>query len=290
MAEETQVIEKTPITNTVEPVVVNQEPVEKQETADDIIAKVTKKPEPKTAQDNGGTFKEFDDIADPVLRDKMIAREKERIADYTRKTQAVAEKDREVQRQLSEMQTWDEHKIQKYLLNNPSFLQAAQKISSQPSNPIGSGLTDQEFSALLPAEKNQLLQMSGQIKDLQQQNFLSAMSQKDALLQTKYGDYDTLKVNQGIQDLSRMNPIDIREHAYKALFHDAHVQAAYEEGKKYRDNLNTQRTQAVTTPNVVGILPSNEIPTRSKGENDTAYFVKLAQARLAQSRGTAVKK
>lgn len=269
---------------------VGQTPAVPEPSVQDIVAKVTAKKEPKP-QDTGGTFKEFDDIADPALRERMISREKERIADYTRKTQVIAEERRAVERQQKEMESWDEHKIQKYLLNNPTFLQAAQRIAAQPSNPTGSGLTDEQFSALNPAEKNQLLTMNREISELRQQNLVSAMNQKDAALQTKYGDYDALRVNQGLHDLSRISPVDLREHVYKAVFHDDHVQAAYEMGRKEAQGLNQQRVQAATTSNGFVVSPANDRPLRNKGETDQGYFVRLADYRLAQSRsGTVIRK
>lgn len=284
MADEQIAVEQTPVQDNVVAPQVEVSPVVEQETVDSILSRVTKKKE-QSPQDTSGTFKEFDDISDPVLRQKMIDREKSRIADYTRKTQEISRERERLENQLKDMENWTPEKVQNYLLKNPTFLQAAQQIAQQPGNPAGSGLTDEQFSALTPAEKSQLTQMSQQIGQLQQQNFLAAISQKDALLQAKYGDYDSLKINQGIQDLSRMNPIDIREHAYKALFHDDHVKSAYEEGKKYRDNLDKQRMQASTSSGSMSTLPASDVPKKEKGENDINYFARIAQRRIDQAKG-----
>lgn len=260
------------------------------EPVGDILTRVSKKKEePKTPQDTAGTFKEFDDITDPVQKEKLIAREKERTADYTRKTQEVARQREELDKKLKESATWTPERIQKELLSNPQFLQAAQTVTSI-QNPAGSGLTDEQFSALTTTEKNQLLEMNRQIGELRQQNFISALAQKDALLQTKYGDYDALKVNKGIQELSSMNPLDVREHAYKALYHDDHVKEAYELGKKEAIKLNEVRTQAATsTTNGYRTLAASEVPKKEKNENDTTYFARLAQRRIDQARGTVAK-
>jgi hypothetical protein len=293
MAEQVDIaVPQVQVTPVVTPVVDNTNQVSldtqvpTEPSMEDILSKVTAKKEVKTPQDAGGTFKDFDDITDPAIRQKMIDREKQRQADYTRKTQEVAREREEVNQQLKDMQSWDESKIQRYLLNNPSFMQAAQRLSQQPQNPAGSGLTDEQFSALTQTEKNQLFEMNRQIGELRQQNFVSAISQKDSHLQTKYGDYDSIKVNEGIQSLAKINPIDIREHVYKAIYHDDHVRAAYEEGKKYRDNLNQQRTQAVTTTNGVNMMPASDTPKKEKGENDINYFSRLAQRRIDQARST----
>lgn len=255
-------------------------------TPDDILTKVTAKPTPKAPQDIAGTFKEFDDVTDPVLKQKLIDRAKSLQADYTKKTQALSVERQDLQKQLKDMENWTPEKVQNYLLKNPSFLQAAQVVASQPQNPAGSGLTDEQYSALTTTEKNQLLEMNRQIGELRQQNFTSAMGQKDALLQTKYGDYDALRVNEGIQNLSRINPIDIREHVYKAIYHDDHVQAAYEMGRKEGQGLNTQRTQAVAASNGVVTMPASDIPKKDKNETDVNYFARLAQRRIDQSKQT----
>lgn len=265
--------------------------VSPEQSTDDILAKVTKKVEPKLTPDTSGTFKEFDDITDPALKQRMIDKTKALQADYTRKTQEVAQQRTQLQTQLKEMENWTPDKVQNYLLKNPSFLQAAQTIAAQPQNPTGSGLTDEQFSALTPTEKNQMLEMNRQIGELRQQNFISAMTQKDALLQTKYGDYDSLKVNEGLQNLSRTNPLDLREHVYKAIFHDEHVKNAYEMGKKDAQGLNQQRTQAVTTATGVNMMPASDVPKKEKGENDINYFARLAQRRIDLSKqGTALRK
>lgn len=260
------------------------------ESTGDILTRVSRKKEvPKTPQDVGGTFKEFDDIADPVMREKLINREKERVADYTRKTQDLARQREEYERFKSESQNWTPERIQRELLNNPQFLTAAQSVSAA-QNPAGSGLTDEQFSALTPTEKNQLSDMNRQLGELRQQNFLSALNQKDALLQAKYGDYDALKINQGIQELSRMNPLDVREQAYKALFHDEHVRDAYEEGLKEGKGLTQQRIQAVSNSNGFNTTPASQVPKKEAKETDMAYFQRLAQRRIDEAKGLAAAK
>lgn len=260
------------------------------EPAGDILTRVSRKREtPKTPQEVGGTFKEFDDIADPVIRERLIAREKERTADYTRKTQDLSRQREEYERFKTESQNWTPERIQRELLNNPQFLTAAQSVATT-QNPAGSGLTDEQFSALTPGEKSQLSDMNRQLGELRQQNFLSALNQKDALLQAKYGDYDALKINQGIQELARMNPLDVREQAYKAIFHDDHVRNAYEEGLKEGKGLTQQRVQAVTNQNGFHTIPASQVPKKEAKETDMAYFQRLAQRRIDEAKGLAAAK
>lgn len=245
-------------------------------STDDIVLRVTAKPVVKP-QDTSGTFKEFDDITDPALKQRMIDKSKALQADYTRKTQEVARERETVQNQLKEMENWTPDKVQNYLLKNPSFLQSAKLIAEQP----------QANTWDVPdADKNQLLEMNRQITELRQQNFSAAMNQKDAYLQTKYGDYDSLKVNEGIANLSRTNPVDIREHVYKSIFHDEHVKAAFEMGRKEGQGLNQQRTQAVTTATGSNITPSQNRIVKEKGENDQALLSRILMNNIARSRET----
>ncbi len=252
------------------------------EPTGDILTRVSKKKEVKP-EDIAGTFKMFDDITDPAQRQKLIDREKERTADYTRKMQEISREREDLQSKLKDMENWTPEKVQNYLLKNPTFLQAAQQVASA-QNPAGSGLTDEQFSALTPGEKNQLSDMNRQLGELRQQNFLSAMSQRDSLLQAKYGDYESLKVNQAFNDLARLNPLDLKEHIYKSIYHDQHVKDAYEEGKKDASTLNQTRAQASTLPGF-SAQPASQVSPRNPKESDTAYFVRLAQARIEQRKG-----
>lgn len=246
----------------------------------DILTRVSQKKAPPKPEDVAGTFKMFDDVADPVQRQKLIDREKERTADYTRKMQELSHQKQEFEKFQQESKNWSPERIQKELLNNPQFVQAAQQVATM-QNPAGSGLTDEQFSALTPGEKNQLLKMNQEIGELRQQNFISAMTQRDSLLQSKYGDYEALKVNQAFNDLARMNPLDLKEHIYKSIYHDQHVKDAYEEGKKDKEVLNQTRVQASTTTGV-NALASDKRPIRDKRDTDQSYFIKLADARIAE--------
>lgn len=261
------------------------------EPAGDILTRVSKKKEfPKelTPEESAQTFKEFESITDPTLKAEAIRKYKDVQSYATKTNQEKIALEKKFQEFQDQSKNWTPERIQRELLNNPQFLQAAQSVASV-QNPVNSGLTDEQFSALTPGEKNQMMQMNQQIGELKQQNFLAALNQKDALLQAKYGDYDALKINQGIQDLARMNPLDIREQAYKALLHDEHVKAAYELGKQEASTLNQTRAQASTQPGVQ-LSPSDKRPIRDKRDTDMSYFVKIAEARLAESKGMSATK
>ena len=262
------------------------------EPAGDILTRVSKRKEvpvikEPTAEEAGQTFKEFDAIPDPALKAEAIRKYKE-VQSYATKTNqekiALQKQYEDFQKQS---QNWTPERIQRELLNNPQFISAAQTVN-QSQNPAGSGLTDEQFSALTPAEKGQLLQvpeLRTKVNQLEQQNFIAAVANRDSVLSSKYGDYDALKVNQSFRDLANMNVIDVREHIYKATMHDAHVQNAYEEGLKDGKGLTQERKQAVTISSNGQTMPASDVPKKDKGENDINYFARLAQRRIDQAKG-----
>lgn len=247
----------------------------------DLITKVTqfKRQEERKPEDTGGTFKEFDDIKDPLQRDLLIKREKERVADYTRKTQDLARQREDFNKQKQESESWTPERV-KSLLNNQQFIQSAQQVTAY-QNPTNSGLTDAEFSTLTEKEQQGLVQMKSQINELQASNYVALVTQKDVQLQSRYSDYDSAKINSAFQDLIKMNAIDIREHIYKGISHDEHVKAAYEMGKSEALNKNQERKDGMTT---IGseTVNSSDVPKRNEGENPRSYLERILQFRSAQ--------
>ncbi len=238
--------------------------------------------------DNGQSFfdyKEIEKITDPSARKFAEDAYKSMQSGFTKKTQEIAMTKKEYEQKVSEMQNWSPDRIQRELLNNPQFLQAAQQIA-QTQNPQNSGLTEEQFSALNPQEKAELAQvptLKNEINQLKQVNFESIVAQRDSQLQTRYPDYNPAQINETIRNLSQMNPLDIREHVYKSLKHDEDVAAAYELGKQEAKGLNQQKINAITS-NGTMTTTSDGVPVREKGDTDQVYFMKIANFRLAQSK------
>lgn len=252
----------------------------------DIVAKVSqiKKPDP---QNSAETYKEFDEIKDPVAKQVAIDRDKKRQADYTRKTQELAEQRRSLESKFKEVKTWTPQRIQQELLNNPEFLQAAQQIAGN-QNPPNSGLTDEQFSALTDKEKQEFATLKSELSQMKQSNIQatirSEIAQKDAHLQSKFGDYNPSQIDEATQKLATMNLANIREYVYKAQFHDEHVQAAYEMGKQDGRGLTQDKINAISPASTMNATNNDGIPTKEKGESDQAFFLRLGQFRLAQSK------
>jgi len=259
----------------------------------DLISKVAEfrksqpvTPPPQTQTDSAFNYNEIENIKDPIAKEIAIKAYKSLQGDYTRKTQELAEQRKSLESKMQEKTGWTAQRIQQELLNNPEFLQAAQEIA-QVQNPVNSGLTDEQFSALTDSEKAQLNSLKSEINQLKQTNanasFMAAVAQEDARLQARYSDYDPTQVNQAMEELSRMTPIAVREIAYKVKNHDRLMKEVYEMGKAEGRGLNQDKLNAFS-PNGSNMTSSDDVPTKQAGETDQAFFLKLAQHRLAQSR------
>lgn len=263
----------------------------------DLLSRVAafKKSQPAVQPQNSGDeffdYKEIEAIKDPVAKDIALRAYKSMQTGYVSKTQQLAEQRKEVEAKLSDIDNWTPERIQREL-NNPKFLQAAQLVAgNQPNaNPANSGLTNEEFSALtdrekaeLSAIKNQNSVMASEINVLKQNNFQAVVAQKDLQLQQKFTDYNPVEIENSLRSLSNMNPVDIREYIYKATKFEDYGKACYELGKQEKGQLTQEKINAVS-PNGVSSQASNNLPTRNSNESGASYFVRLAQARLAEAR------
>lgn len=261
----------------------------------DLITKVaqfqkaqTQKPATYDPNDIGFDYKEIESIKDPIAKEIAIKAYKSMQAGVTKKFQEVALTRKDLETKIADMQTWTPEKVNNYLLNNPSFLQAAQQIAGQNTqqNPNNGGLTDEQYSALTDREKAELAQLptlKDEINKLKQVNIHAILAQVDSQLQTKYSDYNPSAINNGLSELSRLQPHELREVAYKALNHDEHVKAAYEMGRQEALQLNQTRVNFVSV-NGSQAVNNDGLPTRAAGENDRTWFERLANFRIAQSR------
>ena len=158
-------------------------------------------------------------------------------SDYQRKTTEVAEQRRKIEAQLKESSNWTTEKVQQ-LLNDPKFVQEAQKVVGNPPN---SGLTDQEYSALTDKEKAQLTNMQQQLQQTQLQNWQMQQKQQDDQLKSRYANYAPDIVDTTIYRLVKGEVQANREYVWKAIDYDDAVQRAYELGKQDRSSINQEK-------------------------------------------------
>jgi hypothetical protein len=221
-------------------------------------------------------YKEIEKITDPVAKKFAEDAYKSMQSGFTKKTQEIAEYKRSYEQKMAEIDNWSPERIQREL-NNPKFVQAAQAVAGNQNDP---SITD-EYSAMTPQEKARIDALMSKVTTLEQSNFQATVAQRDSQLQTRYPDYNPVQIDATIRDLAQMNPLDIREHVYKSLKHDEDVAAAYELGRSEAKELNQTKVNAIT-PNGNYASTSDGLPAREKGDNDQAYFQKLANFRLSQ--------
>lgn len=250
----------------------------------DLITKVSQFKKPVAAPRPEGSFdaKDIDKITDPVAREYVERLQKSLVGDYTKKTQAIAEE----KKRLEETKRWTPERIQQELLNNQEFLSAAQQIQAT-QNPPNSGLTDEQFSSLTDKEKAEIASLKSELTSLKQNNVQATIraeiTQTDAQLRSKFADYNPVEIDRATQELAGMTLSGIREYVYKAQFHDEHVKAAYEMGKEDGRGITQNKIGGMSQEGMAST--SNDVaPIKNKGESDQAFFVRIAKARLEQSR------
>ena len=253
----------------------------------DLLSKVSqfRKNEPaKTETQDFFDYKQIEAITDPVAKDIAVKAYKSMQAGLTQKTQAIAEERRKLEQKLQETTNWSPERIQRELLSNPQFVQAAQQIAATtPQNPQNSGLTNEEFSALTDREKADFSSLKQEINVLKNNNYQARIQQEDAMLQQKYADYNPDQINNLWNDLSTGKIQATREHLYIIANHKQQLQAAYELGKQEVSQLNQTRANG-SSINGMQVNDAIGIPVKDKGETDQSFFVKLARFRLAQAK------
>lgn len=230
---------------------------------------------------------EFAKITDPVAK-AAAAEAVERMrrdmqSDYTKKIESA-------QKLVNQSKSWTPERIRQELLNNPEFVQAAQMIQGSTPQQQERQLTTEEYSALTDTEKAQLNSVKNLEKELQQMKNNTAqdqirtqISQKDVTLRGKFSDYDSKAIDEATVNLAKLNLADVREYVYKATNYEINVQKAYEMGKlEGQGKLQTKMNVISPTGNTV--ISNEGVPSKNKGESDQAFFVRLGQFRLAQSK------
>lgn len=262
---------------------------------DDIISRASSfKTQPENtngAQEVKFNVKEIEKISDPVARKLAEDAYKSFQADYTRKTQELAQ-------QRREMESYQSLKSRQFtltdideVLQNPAFIQAAQEKQrvTQPQQTVTNGnaeLSEEEFSYLSPEmqkvyvgqkqNRDMLAQLSGQLQSAQ-------VEKEDMTLKTKYADYNPDLVNQTYRDMMSGKVNATREHLWKALNYDEMAKRAYQLGRQDEKNGITQARQASTQVNGVTTQTlDRDVPIKQKGQSFQDYWKSIANAAKSQ--------
>ena len=259
--------------------------------------------EPTPVQSEGFSVKELEAIKDPVARAAAERAYKSFQSDYTKKTQAIAEKNRELEERKKALETqavqanqktvWTADKIQKELLSDPTFVAEAQRLAQvnpAPSNPASSELTDDQWSALTPVEKakfqlmeQKMAKLEQQSKQSEQQAQIAVVQQQHQALKSKFANYDS-----DIVDTTVRNVVDGKaqiglEHIWKAIDYESAVNRAYELGRldaagKAKDKIGNMSFDGGQ------VSGSKSTLEPEKNESTPNFFKRLAISRLAESK------
>jgi hypothetical protein len=179
------------------------------------------------------------------------------------------------------------------LLQDPDFVKEAQSYAQQQQLnqvPQGSPVTEEEWSALTPTEKQQIHYSLQQNQVLQGQMNKLLSQQEDQRIKERYKNYESSKIDQLQQDLIGGRIQATREHLWKVLDYEDGIKRAYELGLQDRQ-LNMQEKVNGSSPvNGLNIKSVEELPTRQTGQSNIEYFKQLAQRRIQQYREGSLKR
>lgn len=233
----------------------------------------------------------IDKIADPVLKASVQEAYKSMQADYTRKTQALAQDKATLKAQLESTGQYTPDKIQQ-LLNNPSFVQAAQEYQRKFGTPApqasnaNAELTEEEFSYLSPEQQKLYVktqQMERTLGVVNSRLAASEVEKQDLSLKSKYANYESAKVDEIYHGMMNGTVQATREHLWKVLDYEPAVQRAYELGRQDRKLEMGEKVAASSQTNGVSVTPASDVPVRLPNESGIEYFKRIAMGNFAKN-------
>ena len=274
MAEEQPV---TPTTPTPEP-----EAIITPLPAPDLVTRVSEVKPPSEPTEPAGFDKETHDKAieslPPEIQAQVKAYESSVMSGANKKFMEAAEIKKEM------AQPWTTDRVQK-LLNDQTFVASAQEVAQKQAlaqNPTGSGMQDQEWSALTDSERKQFYAMQqGQVQMQGQMSQLLAM-QEDQNLMTRYKNYNAKAIDQAQDDYRNGRVNATREHIHKIIDYDGAVARAYELGRSDRQTDIKGKVDASTPTAGVNTTQADTVPEKPKGMAGPEWFKQLAFNRIKQ--------
>jgi hypothetical protein len=243
-------------------------------------------PTPNASDESGFNRNDIEKIADPVARKFAEDAYKSLQSGYTKKFEALASEKKQVEtlRQQLESQTgqtWTPQRVQQ-LLNDPTFVQSAQALTSTQQAPRNNGgLTEEEYSALTPREQQMLNQQNSMLQTLASEVNVFKTEAEDTKLQTRYANYNSNAVNKLQRDLIDGNYQATREDVWKVYDYESAIDRAYKMGLQDRQ-FNMQEKVNGISSNGFNVTQTNEVPAKMENESSANYFKRLAMKRLAE--------
>ena len=237
---------------------------------EDLITRVSQvKPEEK------GVAPLDQEVQNLATKEDVVAwakkKESEWSSGYGKKFQDLAEERKSWEAKRAEGETWTKERVQS-LLNDPSFVSAAQSITPQADD--GSILSDTEKKRISDAESiaNQALQQNAQL----------LMRQQDENNKAKYANYDSGAIDIITSDMLNKRYNATREDIWKVVDYNDAVKRAYALGLRDKNETNVEKINSMSTPGKV-VVGDESVPNIEEKETSKNYFLRLANRRFQQS-------
>ena len=194
---------------------------------------------------------------------------------------------RDLEYKIKSMDTWTPERLQKEL-NRPDFLEAATRVTqSQQASQPPQGVNSNDWSALSPAEQQEIRSQRNELQRLREEHATLAGSlaveKADIDIKTRIPNYDSSRVNQLQEELrqGKWNAQRIREALWKADNFDKVVEQTYDLAMQDKSGVLQEKKSATTMPGTnANTLPA--APEQAKGESRAGLFRRLALEKLAQ--------
>lgn len=210
---------------------------------------------------------EIEKVTDPAIKEQMVGLKKSLLKGENQKYQEIANLRKQYETRLAEVSNWTPERL-KQELNKPDFVQAAQTVLQSGNQ---TGLSDEQYSALSETEKTELTQLKQKINLLEQSNWQSVKTQQDAMLQTKYANYNPKIVDDITTNLMQNKIQATREDLWKVIDYELAVKRAYELGKQDKIIENTEKISGMTVVEGRNITTPTSVE-RQKGETIQSFM------------------
>lgn len=252
------------------------QPISTPPKEDDIVRRVAdfKLPETNVSKPSephifdASTFDKISSVEEAKKYAQSAHKELERT--FQKKFQDIAELRKTLESQINNGPTsWTTEKVRK-LMQEPSFITAANDVLKSTSKPA----TSEEYSALSDEEKQRLIAAEEKTNFLLKQQQELLLKQEDEQLKSKYPNYNSVAVDTITADLLTNKITNTREYIWKASDYESAVKRAYQLGKQDALKQSTENSQGESYTGISSTVDSAS-PKREKNESNENFLRRL---------------
>ena len=253
------------------PEVTKAEPTWEAPKTEDLLTRVAEFAKNNEAQatkevkvEGGFDFNELENIQDPTAKEVALKAYKSMQSHFTKGYQDISALRKEMEQARESNNTWTPERVQK-LVEDPTFVQAAQQVASQP-------MSQEEYSALSDTEKAKIKAMESELNVLKQQTISANKVQQDTALKQKYPNYNPNAVDTLTADLLQGKLQATREHLWKVQSYEQAVEAAYKMGREDERGGNIERVNSMSVPGTTTNTVVGKPPIERADNESTKSF------------------